>query len=65
MYKIITKSAFIFFLFSLQSCSIHCMLRPENKFEEILEQFVEEELNALSEKSVDSIKKTQSQNFER
>ncbi len=55
MNKIIIKSIFLFFvfsIFSLQGCTLFCLFRPENKFEEILEQFVEEEMGALSEENV-------------
>jgi hypothetical protein len=61
MNKIMIKSVFLFLVlsvFSLQGCYLFCLFRPENKLEEILEQFVEEEIGALSEGSVDAVKKT-------
>lgn len=60
IYKIIIKLALIFsFLafFSAQSCYLFCLFRPENRFEEIFEQFVEDEIEALSENPSNPAKK--------
>lgn len=57
MHKIIYKVILLFILFSLQSCSVHCLFRPESKFEEILELLAEEEMHALTDGPADPAKK--------
>ena len=59
MHKMIYKTVLLFVLFSLQSCSIHCLVRPETKFEEILEQFAEEEMHAQTDGPADPAKKAE------
>ncbi|MDP1614450.1 MAG: hypothetical protein Q8L68_01495 [Methylococcales bacterium] len=61
MHKLIVRSVFIFLFigcFSAQGCYLFCFLRPENRIEEILERFVEEEIEILSETSSELNKAT-------